>query len=44
MWSMFRLKRTSRAKKWKQELEEGYNGRGTYVSKIDNKNMHAILS
>jgi hypothetical protein len=27
MWSIFWFKRTSRANKWIQELEEGYNGK-----------------
>jgi hypothetical protein len=37
-------KRTGHANKWKQELKDGYNGKGAYVSKIGNKSMHTILS
>jgi hypothetical protein len=44
VWSIFQFERKGWTNKWKQELDEVYNERGTYVSKIGNKNMHAILS
>ena len=45
-WNIYWLKRTGRANKWKQELEEGYNEKGDLCFQNNNKkkHMHAILS